>query len=262
MWREPLVVFLLIGGLVFAVDAYWASTRKEQIIVDQSTIDYLIARQENVELREIRPDEIGGLIEAHIEDELLYREAYKRGLNEGDTRMRRNMILKLKGLMVTGLDEPTDEELRTFYEDSQKRYTSEEQFEIDHLYFSKEGSVPGDLQDQLEQGADFKLVSESYSRTLGRSNLQATRSDLSEFFGTEAAHAIVDAKNDGWMGPFSSQYGVHFIRRNAVIPPQTASFEDVAPYLRMDWQSSEVSKLIEAELEAVRSNYDIRVERN
>lgn len=260
-WREPLFHFLILGGLVFAADAFFASARKEQIIVDQSTIDYLVARQENIELRDIPPSEVEDLIATHVEDEILYREAYKRGLNEGDSRMRRNMILKMRGLLVAELDTPTDQQLKDFYQRSRERYTSEEQFQVDHVYFREEASVPDSLLEQLEQGADFRSVSERYTPTFGRSSVQATRSELAEIFGREAGLTVVNAKSDAWMGPFSSSNGIHFVRRTGLIPPQLAKFEDVEPYLLMDWQSEEARKLIEVELETVRNDYDVVVER-
>ncbi|WP_422385191.1 peptidyl-prolyl cis-trans isomerase [Roseibium album] len=260
-WREPLFHFLILGGLVFAADAFFASARKEQIIVDQSTIDYLVARQENIELRDIAPSEVEDLIATHVEDEILYREAYKRGLNEGDSRMRRNMILKMRGLLVAELDTPTEQQLKDFFQDSTERYTSEEQFQVDHVFFREEASIPDGLLEQLDQGADFRSVSERYTPTFGRSSVQATRSELVEIFGREAGLSVVNAKPDAWMGPFSSSNGIHFVRRTGLIPPQLSKFEDVEPYLLMDWQSEEARKLIEVELETVRDDYDVLVGR-
>ncbi|MFY0662973.1 MAG: peptidyl-prolyl cis-trans isomerase [Shimia sp.] len=260
-FKEPLFVFLVLGGLLFAIDAYMASTRKEQIIVDQSTIEYLIERREGLELREISPDESESLIASYVEDEILYREAYKRGLNEGDTRMRRNMILKLRGLIVAELGEPTDDELRSFYQENLTQYTSDEQFQVDHVYFSDASSLSDGIVAQLDRGADFRHVSEKYNRTLGRSSIQGTRRELADYFGVDAARSIIEAASSDWMGPFSSNFGIHFVRKTDVVPPTIAPFDDVAPYLLMDWQSAEARQRIEAEINVVRDNYDIVVTR-
>ncbi len=260
-YKEPMLVFLVLGGLLFAVDAYLNGKQKEQIIVDQRTIEYLVERREAIELRDLTPDEIDLLIASYIEEEILYREAYRRGLNEGDTRMRRNLVLKLRGLIVAELSEPTEDELRKYYEDNLGNYTSEEQFSVDHIYYSDASRVPADITTLIAEVDDFRSLAEKYNRTLGRSSVQSSSSELADYFGVEAAKTVVTATSGTWLGPFTSDFGVHFVRKTATVAPETASFEEVAPYLLMDWQSGEARKRIEAEIAEVRENYDIVVTR-
>lgn len=89
--HEPLVHFLALAALLFVLDQVFSSTQKEKIIVDEQTADFLIKQREDLELRKLTPEERQETIAAFIEDEILYREAYKRGLDKGDTRMRRNL---------------------------------------------------------------------------------------------------------------------------------------------------------------------------
>ncbi|MEE1674934.1 peptidylprolyl isomerase [Agarivorans aestuarii] len=259
--KEPLLHFLLMGGLIFLADALLASDRKEQIFVDQSSIDYLVKQQERLSLRTYSDEEIDQLIAAYIEDEILYREAYKRGLNQGDTRMRRNMILKLRGLMIAKVKEPSEAQLKDFYQNNLERYTSPEQFQVDHVYFKDESSVSPGLLEELNQGADFRSLSESYFQTYGQSSINSLRSELASLFGEQASRYIVETDSDQWKGPFSSAQGIHFVKRSGITPPKVAAFEQVEPYLPMDWQAAEARKLIDAELDSVRENYSIVVER-
>ncbi|GLP96397.1 peptidyl-prolyl cis-trans isomerase [Paraferrimonas sedimenticola] len=260
--KEPLFHFLLIGALIFLADSMLASERKELILVDQSSIDYLVKQQEKLSLRSYSDEEIDQLIEAYIEDEILYREAYKRGLNQGDTRMRRNMILKLRGLMVAEIDAPSEAQLKDFYQNNLERYTAPEQFQVDHLYLSDENHSSKDLLEKLNQGADFRALSESYLKTYGQSSIDVPRSELASLFGEQAARFIVETDSSEWMGPFASSNGVHFVRRTGYTPPQVATIDQVIDYLPMDWQSEQVRQLIDAELERVRENYNIIVERS
>ncbi len=97
--KEPLVHFLVLALLLFAIDYVFSSSQKERIVVDQQSIDYLIKQRADLELRELSAEEKQETIESYIDDEILLREAYKRGLNNNDSRMRRNMILKMRGLL-------------------------------------------------------------------------------------------------------------------------------------------------------------------
>ena len=105
--REPLLHFAVLAGLLFVID-YWASERqRDEIVVSQQTIDYLIKQREDLELRQLAAEERQDTIDQFIEDEILYAEAYKRGLDRGDSRMRRNLILKMRGLLAGEISEPT-----------------------------------------------------------------------------------------------------------------------------------------------------------
>jgi hypothetical protein len=79
--REPLVHFLALAALLFLFNYFWSDTQKEKIIVDQRTVDFLIKQREDLVLRKLTPKQRQDLIRSYIRDEILYREAYKRGLD-------------------------------------------------------------------------------------------------------------------------------------------------------------------------------------
>ena len=71
------------------------------------------------------PAELEGLIEAHIREEVLYREARALGLEQDDTIVRRRMAQKMEFLFedLAPLAEPTEEELRVFLEDKCRAFS-------------------------------------------------------------------------------------------------------------------------------------------
>ena len=98
--REPMLHFFALAALLFVLEAYFSAGQKTRIVVDQVTADYLIRQREDLELRVLDEAERASVVDAYVEDEILYREAYRRGLDQGDSRMRRNLILKMR-LMAT-----------------------------------------------------------------------------------------------------------------------------------------------------------------
>ena len=104
--KEPLFHFLLLAALLFVLEHVFSSTQKEKIIVDQQTAEYLVKQREDLQLRKLSPAEREVTINSFVEDEILYNEAYKRGLDKSDSRMRRNMILKMRGLLMAISNSP------------------------------------------------------------------------------------------------------------------------------------------------------------
>ena len=94
LFKEPFLHFLLLGGVLFAVNA-WRETKRPlqkdtaRIDVTAGVIGRLRAGYERQFNR--APDEEGlrGLITAHIREEVLCREALAMGLDRDDTIVRR-----------------------------------------------------------------------------------------------------------------------------------------------------------------------------
>lgn len=95
---EPLLLFLLAGGALFAVD------------------------------RLVHPPETTDLVEAPslaaAREEVLFREAVRQGLDRGDPIIRARLVQKMEFLLADGarVEEPTDAEVRAEFERAPERY--------------------------------------------------------------------------------------------------------------------------------------------
>ena len=63
------------------------------------------------------PDEMRGLVDARVREEILYREALNLGLEQGDAIVKRRLAQKMEFLAgdVSTLPDPTAAELRAWY---------------------------------------------------------------------------------------------------------------------------------------------------
>jgi len=97
--REPLVHFLLLGGLLFG--AYYALNDEPQIsdskriVIDEAQMASLAATFQRTWLRPPTPEELVGLVEDRIKEEILYREALALALDQDDLVIRRRMRQKM-----------------------------------------------------------------------------------------------------------------------------------------------------------------------
>ena len=118
--KEPLVHFLVLGGLIFA----WSAWRGEPVDPAERTIEVDREQQALIALdfertmqRPPTDAELDGLIGRWVREEVLYREALRLGLDSGDPVVRRRLAKKMDFLAASEaeLAQPTDAELREWY---------------------------------------------------------------------------------------------------------------------------------------------------
>ena len=119
--REPLFHFLIIGGLLFVLFNFVdnpAGPQSDQLVITTGQTDYLKANFTRTWQRSPTKQELRGLTESYVRDEIFYREALAMGLGRDDSVIRRRLKQKFEIMSddLAGLAIPTDEELKNFIE--------------------------------------------------------------------------------------------------------------------------------------------------
>ena len=86
--HEPLLHFLLLGGVLFAAYSLFAADDAEatdRIVVTQGRIEHLATTFARTWQRSPSPRELQGLVEDYVREEVFYREALAIGLDRDDT---------------------------------------------------------------------------------------------------------------------------------------------------------------------------------
>ena len=96
-WREPILHFLLIGGLLFWVYGRLAPMDNggERIVVTQAMVDELAQQHQARWMRPATEQELANLVDAHVRDEIMYREGLTLGLDRDDPVIKRRVRQKL-----------------------------------------------------------------------------------------------------------------------------------------------------------------------
>ncbi|MEE3370444.1 MAG: hypothetical protein VX346_13985 [Planctomycetota bacterium] len=120
-YREPLLHFVCLGGLVFLYHEVRRPAplpAELPIVIRQDDVNQLRSNWQNEQGQPIQPDKLNGLVEKMVREEILFREAVKVGLEQTDPIIRRQLITSMKSLLLefAGQSEPSDEELRVFLE--------------------------------------------------------------------------------------------------------------------------------------------------
>jgi hypothetical protein len=103
LFKEPLLHFLLIGAALFGLHALLQPRQPEapsarRIVISQGDIDRLRLTWQMQWQRPPTTGEWRGLLQAHVREEVLYREALALGLDRDDTIVRRRLAQKFEFL--------------------------------------------------------------------------------------------------------------------------------------------------------------------
>ena len=241
--REPIVWFLVFGTLVFALDRATGDQPQLEILIDQSIRDRISASWQASYGRTPEPEELQGLINNYVEEEMLYREAMELGLDRHDEIVRRRLAQKTRFLHEdsTLLPQISEQQLREWFEANRGSYERAARVSFRHVFVDTERQGPGLVQrlDELRQAllADPGLDDLPEGDLILRPDFfeEVTLKRVADQFGDVFASQLDQAPIGQWSGPIESAYGVHFVRVGHQEPESTPSFDELLPLLQRDY---------------------------
>ena len=268
--REPLLHFLVLGAALFALHGLVTAETDppDEIVVSRGRIESLAGTFERTWQRPPAAAELTALVEDHVREEVLYREAIALGLDRDDTVVRRRLRQKLE-FLIDGADlaVPTDAELARHLAEHADRYRGESRLGFRQVFLDparRGASLEADaaaLLDALRSrsgapGAGFGdalLLLEPHYEDL-------SESEIASLFGPEFAAALGGAPVGEWVGPLRSGYGAHIVRIDAHTPGRAAELREVRGALVRDLAALRRQELLDAQYQALRGRYRIRIE--
>ena len=256
--REPLVHFLLLAALLFVGYDLLTPSEQQAIVIGRTSIDDLVRQQEELLGRPLSDDERRAVLESAIDDEVLLREAYRRGLDR-DAVVRRHLVQKMRFILGEDLPAPTEAELEAYFAANRERYRTPPTVTLDHVFYAEPAAAPDGLVAKLENGAAIDGLGDSLymlGNTLPRYSLR----DLIGLMGPDVAQRVFELPAGEWHGPLQSERGVHFVRVAEHHPPTMPGFAELESYLRQDWALDQQRRALADKLAALRRTYRIVVE--
>jgi hypothetical protein len=270
LFKEPLVQFLLLGvGLYFTYSLFAPQPEvpREQILIDQPVVRSLEAAFEAVWKRPPTASERQGLIDDHIAEEVLYREAQKLGLDQDDVVIRRRMRQKMQFLLqdTLALAPPDEAALRAFYEAESERYEEPDRRSFQQLYLGENPSP--------EEKAHWEALAIQLNSTeaadleqLGVPSLLPPRmegvspAEIDREFGAGFAKRIEELEAKHWSGPVASSYGWHLIWVEAIDLGGSLPFETARAQVERDFIYRRQQEAEAALIERLKQQYEIVIE--
>ena len=141
--KEPLFHFLLIGAGLFVLFYQVSepeSDRPDRIEVTAGDIERMANLWARRWQRPPTAAELQGLIDAHVREEVLYREARALGLERDDTIVRRRMAQKMEFFFqdIAARKEPSEQELQEFLDSNSDRFRKPARVSLTQVYLNRD----------------------------------------------------------------------------------------------------------------------------
>jgi peptidyl-prolyl cis-trans isomerase C len=269
--REPLIHFVLLGGLLFAVYGYL-----HRGVNDVTSYEIELTPQDISQMqtyffsqwhRQPNPQEFSNLLEERVREEILYREALGMGLDKGDSIVKRRMEQKMEFLAedVANSHEPTRAELKAWYAKHEQQFAIPAQVSFRHLYFSPDrrgvrakDDAASALLKMAGQPESSTAAASLYDRFMLQDRYQEVSLDeLAKDFGLPFARSLFQFKPGSWQGPIQSGYGWHLVFVRSVSPGRVSSFEDVEPDVKAAWLAEQRAEQWQKTYSTMRAKYQI-----
>jgi PPIC-type PPIASE domain len=270
--REPLLHFLLLGALLFAVDAWRRPAERAnaggEIVVTEARVRTLAQNFARTWQRPPTREEVNGLVEAHVREEVMVREALALGLDRDDAIIRRRLQQKVEFVsdQAAALTPPTDADLEAYLAKNADAFRREPRVTFEQVYLDpgKRGAAlqadAARLRDRLaassieagKAGDALMLLETRYD--------DAPQAEVARLFGAEFADAIVKQPPGAWAGPLRSGYGAHLVKVEAVTAAGMPSLAEVRPLVEREWTNAKRRELAQDWYATLRAKYKISVQ--
>lgn len=254
--REPLLYFFVVGGVLFALSAWWPATTTERIVLDDARVELLAAQWHTQMGRAPDAAEREQLLEDWLREEIYYREARRLGLDQGDIIVRRRLVQKLTFLNEDVVPDrvPSRSELMEYFRAQADRYAIPDRLSFEHRFFDDDrrtdahGDAERALVAQVPEGDPFVLPSRFRLRS---------EEELAGVFGAPFVDSLRAYPPDRWSGPLRSVFGWHVVRLESRDPARLPRFADVESRVLADFLNDQRQRANDEYYAALRARHEI-----
>ncbi|MBT0666757.1 peptidyl-prolyl cis-trans isomerase [Novosphingobium profundi] len=262
--REPLLHFLVLGGLIFA-GWYWLHPPRppvNEIVIDQNELDHLKMLWKAQWKRDPAPGDVQAIIDRHVREEVFYREGLKLGLDRNDEIVKRRISQKMEAVAndVGALMKPvTDADLAAFLE------AHPDQFRLPPAYrFSQVLFVKGEeakAQATLAALRAGQPIPAADAARLGVPNAwkDAPAPDLANAFGDAFPRELEGLPLGEWAGPIASGYGLHLVRLERRDAPHLPELDEVRAWVEREYEYQAQIDAEQAAFDTLLKDYSVRI---
>lgn len=212
--------------------------------------------------------EMQALIERHLREEVLVREALRLGLDRGDTIIRRRLAQKLELLMRDqhSQQQVDREAVESYFAAHPSKFVVPRHVGFRHIYLGTDEetasasdhlvAIRRDLASRSEPEAWRRLGS---AFILAREFAPRSEAALAGLFGAEfAARLVAEPAPGEWLGPVRSSYGWHLVQVLVVEPERRLNFAEAAEQATRDLTAERTARAMDAEFDRMSQRYTIR----
>jgi len=260
---RKIAIFLVIGVLILGLDLTFSKFKDDKLIYVTEEEIYSLMNSWALQVgRNPNPDEAKAVIDNLIEEEILYREALRLGLDANDQIIKRRLAQKLmflkqesKGTKLTEL------EISEFYKNNLDKYLIPAQYDFTHIYFSKEDEGSTRAQNAkalLDKSQEIK----GDVFFLGKNFTNKSSKELRKDFGIDFSLEFEKLKLNEWSKPVESTYGSHLIKLVGFQDARIPELEEIKPRVLVDLELARKDSALSNYLDELKEDYEVIISRS
>ena len=279
--REPLLHFLLAGGILFGLYA-WHGTGNESsrhIIVDRAALLQQLQYQVKAfdpaglgrQLDAMTPAQRRQLIDEYLREEVLYREAKALGLEQGDYVMRQRLVQKMSVMLEDQpVAEPSDAQLQLYLEAHADLYAVEPSLTFTQVFIdpatrgeaaaaARARELVRELNSRAAQFNDSPLYSDRFPFL--QNYVERTPAYVTAHFGEQFMVELnrLPVRAGAWRGPLRSTLGWHAVMLTARAPQRRPDLAEIRSLLADDWRREQAAAMKDLEIRRLLDRYRVEL---
>ena len=269
--REPLLHFLLLGAVLFAVHGILSrsgASEPGRIVVTQGQIESMARLFARTWQRTPSDAELQGLIRSHVREEVLYREGLALGLDRDDPIVRRRVAQKLEFVTESAeAAEPDDKELQAYLDSRRELFAVEPRFTFRHIYLDPkrhEKTLAADAERMLRElnspGSSLDPTGLGDPTALPLEFEDVSASGIKNSLGSQFAKAFAGIAPGPWSGPVESGYGMHLVQVSRRTEPRAPDLAEVREAVKREWQLTRRADAVEKSYRNLLQRYTVTIE--
>ncbi|HEX4843890.1 MAG TPA: peptidylprolyl isomerase [Limnobacter sp.] len=201
-------------------------------------------------------------MENYIEEEVLYREGLKLGLDQDDLIVKRRVVQKMRFLLegMTPLEQPSKAQLQAYLDAHADQYQTGHAVQFEHVFFSR--GKRGD-EALLHARQHLALLANKPTAIAGdpfpldASQTPVDHLQLNRDLGSALVQRIVQLPVGQWSEPMNSALGVHLVKVIEHRKGRTMTVEEAGEKLRVDVMAAQREAMNDAALATILSSYSV-----
>ena len=245
--KNPIIQVVLLGLLICAAlllifGPKMPSESDRIIVIDETDMAQLIAGWQRTWNRMPTREELKGLMENHVREEVLYQEALNEGLDRNSAVVKRALITQMDMLAEGQGEQPeiTEEALEAYYNLRKDQFISPAIISFKQVYFKEDQD--SERLTALKDDWNMKALEYTVARLAGANTMLSPEmkempADLIDReFGENFASKLQELTPGQWSGPVPSVFGWHLIYIDSMTPPRPLPLEAVRNEILMQLQ--------------------------
>lgn len=256
--REPLLHFVILGAMLFGIDAALASREDDPhtIVIDAQVDAQAIDVFKNARGRDPNSEELYALRKVWLDNEVLYREGLALGLDRGDKAIRERVIFKALSMVDAGVKLPPYDVnvLKTWFEKNRQKYDEPARYNFE------EAVITGDRTEGAVRAFAQGLNSGAPGDTEADLRVFTARPhhNIVQSYGDDFTTALVSAPVGEWQA-LPSNGGLRVVRLKSMTASKPAEFDNLAGVILQDWTDSVMAEQRSAAVRELAKKYEVQV---